>query len=292
MSRTSSPRAHGTRGRVPRRPGPCCAALALGVGFAALMSACAAAAPPRTVGTTTTTLLSTDFCGPIRALATELWADTGTDPKVVVDLEAARDHAPAGVQPVLDELLALERQAATDSPATDPPATVPPAAVPPATGATDEQTRSPQARRFSALNALADVAERECGVDLAAGAPTLPADTSTPGSTVSTVRPLTPGTGGRGDAGLTFDAVLGLVRAARPDAPWLGSSLEGTVGDGNVVQVDVEGIDDAASALAACEDLVAVLPTRADLPRVTVRSSSGRVLAVGEAGSCFDTPRP
>ena len=240
-------------------------AAGLAAALAVLGGGCASAVVRPTAGTTTTTLLPASFCDPIRSLSVEMWAEDGPRTKVVTDLESARAHAPEGMTPVLDALLALERDEAGAVPGTT--------------------VLFAQDRWFAAMDALADVAERECGVDIAAGAPDTPSGTAAPGP------PRPPGTPvGPAASGLTFDAVVAQVRAARPDAPWTDQPLTGTVGDGETVQVDIEGVDDVATALVVCEDLLAVLPTRAQHPKVAVRSTAGVILAVGEAGGCFDTP--
>ena len=157
-------------------------------------------APISTTGTTT--FASQLFCEPVHALSIDAWTDQGPRGRVARDLTAARDHAPASVHAVLDTLIELER------------AGVHPGAADETSGATVGTGPMPLARWSDAMATLSDVADRECDVDLIAGA----ASDAVPGAPAIEGKPA-------GSAELAPADVIDLVRAKRPEARWIDRAL-------------------------------------------------------------------
>jgi len=239
---------------------------------AAVSAACAS--DPVPTGTTraesSTAVLPASFCDPMRALSVDAWNDTGARPTVAADLARARAKAPPGLQAALDDLIQLEQSGAGVA----------------TTGGTT--TGTGRARWFEAMRTLADVAQRECGIDIAAGAgggapPTGATTPSTPPGPRTTGNPL--GT-------LSFDDIVELVRAGRPSAPWVDRPVTGTVAVGTSVQVEVAGVDGPSTALQICADVLAVLPPRTEPPSITVRDGTGFVVVTGDAQGCQEHAHP
>lgn len=288
---------------------------------AVLASGCVSPQPRATAGTSTSVLASSSFCDPLRSLSVDLWVTTGSREAAAADLARARGHAPAGMHEVLDTLHELER-AGVHPGASDADTDVEPQPQAEAdagegtggastgtdaggggaggassgTGAGAGPAEPPSTapaldRWFEALNALSDVAQRECGVDLAAGMADVAdgaggTDDDPDGSTVGAGRTPTPAVDG------SFDDVLDLVRAARPAATWVEQDLVESVSTGDAVTVSIAGVDDAAVAMGICADLLAVLPTLVDPPSVTVRNTTGFVIVAGEGTECIEIGTP
>ena len=232
----------------PRRPS---AAILLAVGLGVVLGASACvSAPPRAAAPGTTVVAPMGFCDPLRELATDAWTP-GDRSRAQAELALAREAAPDGVQPTLDRLLALEGSGVH----------------PGAPGASAEDVGT----WFDSMSALADVAERECLVQLAATSPGTTARGTTPS--------------GAGADGALADLVAA-VRAAGRGASWVDRGLDGAVATGDSTQVVVYAVDDPAVALTICEDLVAVTPSGARPASVRVRNPAGLVVASTDSGAC------
>jgi hypothetical protein len=252
---------------TPRRRSVALGAAVCGVAVMLAAGGCVSAPPRSSPGTTQVAPAS--FCDPIRALSTDAWTDSPDRAVVVHELSDARGHAPAGVHADLDTLLALEQSG------------VHPTSDAGTTGSTPPSVD----RWFDAMSALAEVAMRECDIDLVAAAlATTEPGAAGPGSGSAVPLPA--------DA-TTFEDIVAVVRASNPAARWVDGGFHGIVGEATAdagTQIVVFDVADADLGRTICTDVVAAL----DEPAATViiRNPAGLVIVERIDGTCETLPTP